>query len=81
MIAGVLVVSDAMGSSGVGELIGSGILKILGDSPSGLVVMVVFAVVAIVMTTFMSNTGTAAILSPIAASMALAEEWTREESC
>ena len=32
----------------------------------------VFAVVAIVMTTFMSNTGTAAILSPIAASMALA---------
>lgn len=72
MIAGVLVVSDAMGSSGVGELIGSGILKILGDSPSGLVVMVVFAVVAIVMTTFMSNTGTAAILSPIAASMALA---------
>ena len=72
MIAGVLVVSDAMGSSGVGELIGNGILTILGEAPSGLLVMVVFAVVAIVMTTFMSNTGTAAILSPIAASMALA---------
>ena len=72
MMAGVLVVSDAIGSSGAGELIGNGILNLLGDSPSGLLVLSVFAVVAIVMTTFMSNTGTAAVLTPIAASVALA---------
>lgn len=71
MIAGVLVMSDAIGSSGVGELIGSGILTVLGDNPNSIFVLAVFAVATVVMTTFMSNTGTAAILSPIAASMAL----------
>ncbi len=71
MIAGVLVMSDAMGSSGVGELIGTGILSILGENPSSWFVLTVFAVATIVMTTFMSNTGTAAILTPIAASMSL----------
>ena len=71
MIAGVLVMSDAMGSSGVGELIGKGILSILGENPSSWFVLTVFAIATIVMTTFMSNTGTAAILTPIAASMAL----------
>lgn len=71
MIAGVLVMSDAMGSSGVGELIGTGILTILGENPSSWFVLTVFAVATIVMTTFMSNTGTAAILTPIAASMSL----------
>ena len=71
MIAGVLVMSDAIGKSGVGDLIGNSLLKILGDHPSGLLVLVVFAVASIVMTTFMSNTGTAAVLTPIAASLSL----------
>ncbi len=71
MVAGVLVVSDAMGSSGVGELIGNSIISILGENPSGWFVLTVFCLATIIMTTFMSNTGTAAILSPIAASMAL----------
>lgn len=72
MIAGVLVMSDAMGQSGVGELIGDGILSVLGSTPNGIVVLFVFGLTSIVMTTFMSNTGTQAILTPIAASMALA---------
>lgn len=71
MIAGVLVMSDAIGKSGVGDLIGNGLLNILGDHPSGMVVLFVFAVATIVMTTFMSNTGTAAVLTPIAASLSL----------
>lgn len=71
MIAGVLVMSDAIGKSGVGDLIGNGLLKILGDHPSGIMVLVVFAIASIVMTTFMSNTGTAAVLTPIAASLSL----------
>ena len=71
MIAGVLVMSDAIGKSGVGDLIGNSLLRILGDHPSGLMVLVVFAVASIIMTTFMSNTGTAAVLTPIAASLSL----------
>lgn len=71
MIAGVLVVSDALGSSGVGELIGKGVLNILGQQPSGWFVLAVFTVASIIMTTFMSNTGTAAVLIPIGASTAM----------
>lgn len=71
MIAGVLVMSDAIGKSGVGDMIGNGLLVLLGDNPSGILVLFVFAVTAIVMTTFMSNTGTAAVLTPIAASLSM----------
>ena len=71
MIAGVLVMSDAIGRSGVGDMIGNALLVLLGDKPSGIFVLFVFAVTAIVMTTFMSNTGTAAVLTPIAASLSM----------
>ena len=71
MIAGVLVMSDAIGRSGVGDMIGNGLLVLLGDQPSGSFGLFVFAVTAMVMTTFMSNTGTAAVLTPIAASLSM----------
>lgn len=71
MIAGVLVMSDAIGQSGVGDLIGNALLKVLGQHPNGFLVLLAFGVVTIVMTTFMSNTGTAAVLTPIAASLSL----------
>lgn len=71
MIAGVLVMSDAVGKSGVGDLIGNGLLRVLGEHPNGIVVLIAFALVTIVMTTFMSNTGTAAVLTPIAASLSM----------
>ena len=72
MVAGVLVFSTALSQSGAGEYIGDLVLKLLGSNPSGLTVTIVFTVVATVMTTFMSNNGTVAILTPIAASTAVA---------
>lgn len=72
MVAGVLVFSTALSQSGAGEYIGNLVLSLLGEHPSGLLVTVVFTVVATLMTTFMSNNGTVAILTPIAASTALA---------
>ena len=60
-----------MGSSGVGQLIGNAIISILGSSSSSFVVLAVFGIASVIMTTFMSNTGTAAILTPIAASTAV----------
>ena len=71
MIAGVLVMSDAIGKSGVGDMIGNWLLILLGEKPSGMFVLFVFAVTTIVMTTFMSNTGTAAVLTPSAASLSM----------
>lgn len=75
MIAGVLVMADALGDTGAGELIGNVILKILGGNPSGLTVMFVFAIVTTVMTTFMSNSATRNVLVPIAASTCVAAGW------
>ena len=72
MVAGVLVFSTALSQSGAGEYIGDLVLKLLGSNPSGLTVTIVFTAVAVVMTTFMSNNGTVAILTPIAASTAIA---------
>ena len=72
MVAGVLVFSTALSQSGAGEYIGNLVLNLLGSNPSGLTVTIVFTAVAMVMTTFMSNNGTVAILTPIAASTAVA---------
>lgn len=75
MIAGVLVVADALGKSGAGNLIGELILAILGSNPSSIFVMLLFATATVVMTTFMSNMATETVLIPIAASVALAGGW------
>lgn len=72
MIAGMSVMSTVLGKSGVGELIGETVLKILGSNPSGLYVTIVFCVVTTVMTNFLSNMGTMALMCPIAAATALA---------
>lgn len=72
MVAGMQVMSSALGSSGVGELIGNGVLSILGENPSGWLVITVFCIVTTLITNFMSNTGTMALMTPIAASTALA---------
>lgn len=71
MVAGVLVVSNAIGSSGLGDQIGLMIQNFLGGTHNGLLILLVFAVIATIMTTFMSNTGTQALLTPIAASYCL----------
>ena len=70
-VAGVLVVSSALSSSGAGQMIGDFVLRLLGSNPSSVMVITVFCVVTVVMTTFLSNNGTVAIMTPIAASTAL----------
>lgn len=72
MVAGMSVVSTALSKTGVGELIGQTVLNILGGHPSELFVSIVFCVACALMTNFMSNMGTMALMSPIAASTALA---------
>ena len=72
MTAGVLVISTGLGNSGAGQLIGAAVLKILGSNPSSLMVITVFCIASVIMTTFLSNLGTLAVMTPIAASTALA---------
>lgn len=72
MIAGMSVVSTALSVTGAGELIGQTVLNILGGNPSGIFVTIVFCVACTLMTNFLSNLGTMALMTPIAASTALA---------
>lgn len=72
MIAGMSVMSSVLGKTGVGELIGQTVLNLLGSNPSGLYVTIVFCVVTTIMTNFLSNLGTMALMCPIAAATALA---------
>ena len=71
MVAGVLTVSSAIGSSGLGDVIGQMIENFLGGSHNSFPIILVFSIAATVITTFMSNTGTQALLTPIAASYCL----------
>lgn len=72
MVAGMSVMSTVLGKTGVGELIGETVLNILGGNPSGLFVSIVFCVACTIMTNFLSNMGTMALMSPIAAATAMA---------
>ncbi len=72
MVIGMQTMSSALSATGVDKLIGEGVLRILGSNPSGLMVMIVFCLVATVMTNFMNNMGTMSVLIPIAASTAIA---------
>lgn len=75
MLAGVLVVADALGKSGAGNVIGDMILSLLGENPSSMMVMLIFAAATVIMTTFLSNMATQTVLIPIAASVCLAGGW------
>lgn len=75
MMAGVLVVSDALGSSGASEAIGDWLLTAIGPDAGSFTVYFIFSAVTIIMTNFMSNAATQTVLVPLAASLALAAGW------
>lgn len=75
MLAGVLVVADALGKSGASDAIGKVVLNLLGTNPSSFKVMLIFAAATVIMTTFISNMATQTVLIPIAASICLAGGW------
>lgn len=81
MIAGVTVVSQALGDSGAGDVLGNAILKLLGNTQNQWVVTSIVAVTAVLMTTFLSNTGTYLVLMPIAASVATAAHMDPRAVC
>ena len=64
--ASILGLSNAMSKSGAGELIGKGILHMLGGNPSPILVLLVFAIIALLLTSFCSNTACFMVLVPIA---------------
>ncbi len=75
MIAGILVMSSALSSSGAGEVLGDAIVSLLGSHPSKLVALLIFGTATGVMTNLMSNIASKAIMAPIAAVTAISAGW------
>lgn len=70
LFAGMLPIAHAMQKTGAGELIANTIVGLLGDNLSEVVIVSAIFFVACTLTQFMPNTATAALLIPIAMSIA-----------
>ena len=65
LFAGMMPVSSAMDKTGAGKLIAQWTVGLMGGSPSPLLVTAVLFILSCMLTQFMSNTASAALLCPI----------------
>jgi len=72
LFVGSLALAKSMEISGAGKVIADNILKLLGNDPSPIILLIVILVLSAVMTNFMSNTATTALLVPIGLSISSA---------
>lgn len=70
LFGGSLALAKALDVTGSGELIADKIVGLLGSDPNPLILLLVIFVVTCVLTNFMSNTATTALMLPIAVSLA-----------
>ena len=70
LFAGMLSVATAMDKTGAGKLIADTVVGMMGDHPNPIVLCVVLYLISNVLTQFMSNTASAALLAPIGISIA-----------
>ena len=70
LFGGSLALAKALDITGAGTLIADKIVGLLGSEPNPIVLLLVIFVVTCVLTNFMSNTATTALMVPIAVSLA-----------
>lgn len=70
LFGGSLALASALDSTGAGILIADTIVSALGANPSPILILLVVFVVGCLLTNFMSNTATTALMVPIASSLA-----------
>ena len=66
MLTGVLPLGTAMQKTGAAEIVGNGIVKLLGGHPSYPVFLLAFMIVGGILTQFMSNSATNGVFRPLA---------------
>ena len=76
MIVGILSLSDALGTSGAGNLIGETLLGMLGPNIGMTGALIFFGVATMIVTSLMSNLATQAVFVPIAAATFIAAGWS-----
>lgn len=70
LFAGMIPVATAMNTSGAGKLIASYTVAAMGGNPHPMLITVVLFALAVVLTQFMSNTASKALLCPVGIAMA-----------
>ena len=70
LFGGTLSLAAALKSTGAGEMIASTVIGMLGDNPSPLLLTFVVFIICAVLTNFMSNTATTALMAPICLAIA-----------
>ena len=70
LFGGTLSLASALGETGAGEMIAGKVIAMLGDNPSPYVLTFVVFVLCCLLTNFMSNTATTALMAPICMSIA-----------
>ena len=70
LFAGMLPLAGAMDKSGAGKVIADFVVGLMGDAPSAVVIVAAMFALSCGLTQFMSNTAAAALLAPIAISIA-----------
>lgn len=70
IFGGTLALATALEKTGAGAAVAHTIIHMLGDTPSPVVLLIVIFGICAVLTNFMSNTATAALLAPIGLSIA-----------
>ncbi len=70
LFGGTLSLASALSSSGAGEAIANQVINLLGENPSPLLFTFVVFILCCVLTNFMSNTATTALMAPICVSIA-----------
>ena len=70
LFAGMLSVATAMDKTGAGKLIADTVVGMMGSNPNPIVLCAVLYLISNVLTQFMSNTASAALLAPIGISIA-----------
>ena len=70
LFGGTLSLASALSSTGAGLMIAETVMKALGENPSHYVLTFVVFILCCIMTNFMSNTATTALMAPICLSIA-----------
>ena len=70
LFAGMLSVATAMDKTGAGKLIADTVVSMMGEHPNPIILCAVLYLISNVLTQFMSNTASAALLAPIGISIA-----------
>jgi anion transporter len=70
LFAGMMPVAMALDKSGAGKIIADGVISLMGEKPSPYMLCTVLFLLSAILTQFMSNTASAALLCPLGLSIA-----------